>query len=333
MKRDFAAEAAANLSTHQYTCLTSTPELEVWKCRRADSEVHSAFTLTITAMGMIFMGDYDAVVFSVGQRYGLPFLARQVDSYYTEKLESTSRSEVEYDEAKALEFVREAIFYALENEGIALPDEEKGSEVAFARRLVHERRQALSGPIGKVDSVGMDAAGGISVTLAMDEPKPLPDGIIDADLENELDELVELADDVEHGRIERAEQFYEALSGLQYTHIDDYPTVTSFTENLMYRLHMISHAANAILKIKADEDKANAETLNTTSPVGAVLDFYNADSRCPAGWLICNGAIQQVAEYPELAALVGKSYGGDGVTTFAVPDNRILGKPTIIRAK
>lgn len=37
------------------------------------------------------------------------------------------------------------------------------------------------------------------------------------------------------------------------------------------------------------------------------------------GCLLCNAATHQMALYPELAAKVGTTYGGDGVTTFAVP--------------
>lgn len=43
-------------------------------------------------------------------------------------------------------------------------------------------------------------------------------------------------------------------------------------------------------------------------------------SAAPAGWLECNGAILQINQYPELYAAIGTTYGGDGVTTFALPD-------------
>lgn len=44
----------------------------------------------------------------------------------------------------------------------------------------------------------------------------------------------------------------------------------------------------------------------------------------PAGWLVCDGTVYSIADYPELAAKIGNTYGGDGVTTFAVPDDRGL---------
>jgi len=38
------------------------------------------------------------------------------------------------------------------------------------------------------------------------------------------------------------------------------------------------------------------------------------------GWLLCDGAKYNVSSYPNLAASIGKKYGGDGITTFRVPN-------------
>lgn len=43
-------------------------------------------------------------------------------------------------------------------------------------------------------------------------------------------------------------------------------------------------------------------------------------SVAPNGWLECNGATLQISQYPELYAAIGTTYGGNGVTTFALPD-------------
>jgi microcystin-dependent protein len=40
----------------------------------------------------------------------------------------------------------------------------------------------------------------------------------------------------------------------------------------------------------------------------------------PVGWLICNGDIFPVSKYPQLAAVLKDTYGGDGVNTFGVPN-------------
>jgi microcystin-dependent protein len=42
----------------------------------------------------------------------------------------------------------------------------------------------------------------------------------------------------------------------------------------------------------------------------------------PAGWLLCQGQLLPIAENEALFSLIGTTYGGDGVTTFAVPDLR-----------
>lgn len=42
----------------------------------------------------------------------------------------------------------------------------------------------------------------------------------------------------------------------------------------------------------------------------------------PVGWVFCNGQLLQIAQYNSVFALIGTTYGGDGVTTFAVPDLR-----------
>lgn len=42
----------------------------------------------------------------------------------------------------------------------------------------------------------------------------------------------------------------------------------------------------------------------------------------PMGWKFCHGQLLQISQYDTLYALLGPTYGGDGVTTFALPDLR-----------
>ncbi|MBS7563834.1 phage tail protein [Mucilaginibacter sp. Bleaf8] len=42
----------------------------------------------------------------------------------------------------------------------------------------------------------------------------------------------------------------------------------------------------------------------------------------PVGWLFCNGSIVSIAENDALFTLLGTTYGGDGQTTFGLPDLR-----------
>jgi microcystin-dependent protein len=42
----------------------------------------------------------------------------------------------------------------------------------------------------------------------------------------------------------------------------------------------------------------------------------------PRGWAFCEGQLLQVSEYSALFSIIGTTYGGDGRTTFALPDLR-----------
>jgi microcystin-dependent protein len=54
--------------------------------------------------------------------------------------------------------------------------------------------------------------------------------------------------------------------------------------------------------------------------VGEIRIF--AGSYAPVGWEFCNGQLLNIQQYNVLYALLGTVYGGDGVTTFALPDLR-----------
>lgn len=47
-----------------------------------------------------------------------------------------------------------------------------------------------------------------------------------------------------------------------------------------------------------------------------------AGNFAPVGWMYCNGALLPISQYNALYALIGTIYGGDGVTTFGLPDLR-----------
>ena len=42
----------------------------------------------------------------------------------------------------------------------------------------------------------------------------------------------------------------------------------------------------------------------------------------PAGWMFCDGQLLPISEYETLFNLIGTTYGGDGQSTFALPDLR-----------
>lgn len=45
-------------------------------------------------------------------------------------------------------------------------------------------------------------------------------------------------------------------------------------------------------------------------------------TRVPEGWVVCDGAILPINQYQALYSLLGYQFGGDGMTTFALPDLR-----------
>lgn len=42
----------------------------------------------------------------------------------------------------------------------------------------------------------------------------------------------------------------------------------------------------------------------------------------PKYWALCNGALMPIAQYQALFSLIGTTYGGNGVSNFALPDLR-----------
>jgi microcystin-dependent protein len=54
--------------------------------------------------------------------------------------------------------------------------------------------------------------------------------------------------------------------------------------------------------------------------IGEIRMF--AGNFAPLGWAFCNGQLLSIAEYDTVFALIGTMYGGDGQSTFALPDLR-----------
>jgi len=54
--------------------------------------------------------------------------------------------------------------------------------------------------------------------------------------------------------------------------------------------------------------------------IGEIMMF--AGNFAPKGWAMCNGQLLPIAQYTALFSLLGTTYGGNGQTTFALPDLR-----------
>jgi microcystin-dependent protein len=64
-------------------------------------------------------------------------------------------------------------------------------------------------------------------------------------------------------------------------------------------------------------------TTNTTSTptIGEIRPFAT-DGGVPSGWMFAEGQLLTTASNPNLFAVIGNAFGGDGVTNFALPDLR-----------
>ena len=54
--------------------------------------------------------------------------------------------------------------------------------------------------------------------------------------------------------------------------------------------------------------------------IGTIILF--AGNFAPRGWAFCNGQLMSIANYTALFSLLGTTYGGNGIQTFALPDLR-----------
>ena len=54
--------------------------------------------------------------------------------------------------------------------------------------------------------------------------------------------------------------------------------------------------------------------------IGQIMIF--GGNFAPAGWTLCAGQLLPIADNAELFKAIGNVYGGDGITSFAVPDLR-----------
>jgi microcystin-dependent protein len=56
----------------------------------------------------------------------------------------------------------------------------------------------------------------------------------------------------------------------------------------------------------------------TTATIGEIVPYAGATA--PPGWAFANGQLLPINEYSALFSLLGTTYGGDGIRTFALPD-------------
>ena len=54
--------------------------------------------------------------------------------------------------------------------------------------------------------------------------------------------------------------------------------------------------------------------------IGQIIMF--GGNFAPRGWALCDGSLLSIAQWSALFSILGTSYGGDGRTTFGLPDLR-----------
>ena len=79
-------------------------------------------------------------------------------------------------------------------------------------------------------------------------------------------------------------------------------------------------AAAAALGFAALVPQGEARAQSVDVSVGQLQQF--ATNWCPKYWAPANGQLMSIAQNQALFSLIGNNFGGDGVTTFALPDLR-----------
>ena len=60
-----------------------------------------------------------------------------------------------------------------------------------------------------------------------------------------------------------------------------------------------------------------------TPTMGQIMPLsFASPQNIPKGWRLCDGSLLSVAQNQALFSLLGTRYGGDGITTFGIPDLR-----------
>lgn len=71
--------------------------------------------------------------------------------------------------------------------------------------------------------------------------------------------------------------------------------------------------------ITFDRSGSSKATPAATGVVVGEIKQYPLNT-APTGYLLCDGSVLNIADYPALGALLGSTYGGNGTTTFGVPN-------------
>ncbi len=100
----------------------------------------------------------------------------------------------------------------------------------------------------------------------------------------------------------------------------------NFTSGLLIGANLLL-AIFLIMGVSSNKQEASNTTFSaiesTASPepfIGEISMF--GGNFAPRGWAFCNGQLLSISENSALFSLLGTTYGGDGRTTFGLPDLR-----------
>ncbi len=100
--------------------------------------------------------------------------------------------------------------------------------------------------------------------------------------------------------------------------------VLVFLVLLLSSMHTPADASNrpslSNLEAQLASLQSQISSMETAPLIGEVRLF--AGNFAPVGWMLCEGQLLLISENPALFSLLGITYGGNGTTTFTLPDLR-----------
>jgi microcystin-dependent protein len=102
-------------------------------------------------------------------------------------------------------------------------------------------------------------------------------------------------------------------------------TVSSLDDGYAYVESNVLNTTSVIPRADIDptinsDISALQSGLSTLLPTGCLFQY--AGGVAPSGWLLCQGQVLSISSYSNLYSVIGTTYGGNSVSTFALPDLR-----------
>ncbi len=117
--------------------------------------------------------------------------------------------------------------------------------------------------------------------------------------------------------------FVAGLFERRLTELDQAAVANRVIETDYFKDRLLAH-------FKQDEDFRGAPgpagpagpegAVGPGAPIGTIVAWPVSRNPLPAGWLPCDGAILAPGQFKELFNVLGTTFGGDGVSSFKLPD-------------